>query len=176
MKKFLLATLLGTSLMTTFAGASSAFALEAGKNDQSTLEAGKKEQAVKVSYTSTAAIATAKYMVAIPTALTISSDTKQSNFTVDLYNKDGGDYAENKKIKISVKSENGFKLTGNAGNASYSLYFDGVVCNGGENSGIELSQNKKSITGVAEVKDGSIKPGSYLDVLTFKVTSDDTEL
>ena len=115
-------------------------------------------------------------MVAIPTALTISSDTKQSNFKVNLYNKDGEDFTGTEKIKISVKSKNGFKLVGNTGDAPYSLYFDGIVCNGGDNSGIELSQSKGSITGLAEVKDGSIKPGSYLDVLTFKVTSDGTEL
>lgn len=162
MKKFLLATLIGTSLMTTFAGASSAFALSAGNT----------EQAVTVSYTSTAAIATADYMVAIPTALTISSDTKTSNFKVDLYNQTGGEFTGNKKIKISVASQNRFSLTGNAGSAKYSLYFDGVLCDGGDQSGIELNENRKSIAGSARVKDESVKPGSYSDVLTFSVTSD----
>lgn len=162
MKKFLLATLIGTSLMTTFAGASSAFALAAEN----------KEQAVKVSYTSTAAIATANYMVAIPTALTISSDTKKSDFTVDLYNQAGENFTGEEKIKISVKSGSGFKLTGNAGNAPYSLYFDGIVYDGGDASTIELNKDKKSIAGSARVKNGTIKPGSYSDVLTFRVESD----
>lgn len=162
MKKFLLATLIGTSLMTTFAGASSAFAL-AVEN---------KEQAVTVSYTSTAAIATANYMVAIPTALTISSDTKKSNFTVDLYNQTGGEFNGEQTIKISVKSAHQFSLTGNAGSAPYSLYFDEVAYDGGDDSRIELSKTKKSIAGAARVKDGSIKPGSYSDVLTFRVESD----
>ena len=162
MKKFLLATLIGTSLMTTFAGASSAFAL----TDEN------KEQKVKVSYTSTAAIATAEYTVAIPTALTISSDTKESNFTINLYNQEGKDYSGNKKIKISVKSANEFSLTGNSVSTPYLLSFDGIGYNGENQSTIELNQTKKSIVGLARVKAETIKPGSYSDVLTFKVESD----
>lgn len=152
--------------MTTFAGASSAFAITTEN----------KEQAVKVSYTSTAAIATANYMVAIPTALTISSDTKESNFSVDLYDQNGGNFNGEQKIKIKVESSNQFSLTSNAGGkAPYSLYFDGKVYNSGDDSTIELNKTNKRIDGAARVKDGSIKPGSYSDVLTFKVTSD-TEL
>lgn len=152
MKKFLLATLIGTSLMTTFAGASSAFA------EQQTQE-------VKVSYTSTAEIANAKYMVSIPSELNITSDTKKADFEVNLFGPNGNDtYTGDKTILVSVASTNEFKLKGDSGNVNYSLRFDGVLT-----KDISLTQDKTSKKGEAKVTSNSIIPGSYTDTLTFTV-------
>lgn len=160
MKKFLLATLIGTSLMTTLAGASSAFA------EVQTAE-GPKEQKVEVGYTSTAEIATTEYMVSIPTKLNIASNTKEADFEINLYNENGETYTENNVISVTVKSESGFKLKNGSVMADYTMAFDGVCTND-----TKLNKDKLTIKGKAKVTSDSVKPGSYKDTLTFTVTKE----
>lgn len=160
MKKFLLATLIGTSLMTTFAGASSAFA-------QVETAVGDKKQKVEVGYTSTAEIATAEYMVSIPTKLNIASGTKETDFEINLYDENGGTYNKEKAINVVVASENEFKLKNGSVEADYTMTFDGVCT-----KDTKLSKDKLTIKGKARVTSDSVKPGSYKDTLTFTVTKE----
>ena len=158
MKKFLLATLIGTSLMTTFAGASSAFALQGGAEESKT-------QKVEVGYTSTAEIATAEYMVSIPTKVSIASDTKEANFEMKLYNKDGEQYTGASTINVAVTSGSGFKLKGNSGEAEYAIMFDGITTTNTQLSSSKLTREVKT-----KITSDSVRPGSYKDTLTFTVT------
>lgn len=162
MKKFLLATLIGTSLMTTLVGASSAFAAVQGAD-------GNKIQKVEVGYTSTAEIATTEYMVSIPTKLNIASDTKETDFEIKLYGPQGEAYAGGSTISVTVASENEsdniFKLKGNSGSADYVIMFDGV-----STTDTQLSGDKLTRQGKAKITSNSVKPGTYKDTLTFTVT------
>lgn len=163
MKKILLSTLIGTTLMTTITGGSLAFAQGVGEQ---------KEQTVKVSYESIAEIATGEYMLVIPQTIDFKTNTDGVDLKIDLLNAKGdAAYEGGKSVNISIDSENNFKLKKGADELSYSLtYEEGTFSTDNKSTTIKLSQQKSSTNGVARIKtNGSVKTGKYLDTLTYTV-------
>lgn len=167
MKKLLLSTLIGTTLMSSMAGGSLAFASVSSAGG-----AENKSQSVKVSYESIAEIATADCMVVIPTAINFATDkTAGVDLRIDLLNTAGEAYTGNKEAEIGIESENVFNLKSGSESLPYSLTYDGFMFNDANySSKIKLSSSKTSTSGVAKIKTtDSIKPGKYLDTLTYTV-------
>ena len=161
MKKFLLATLIGTSLMTTFAGASAAFAEE-------------KTQSVQVNYESIPEIATADYMVAIPQTIKFTKADEGVDLKIELFKRDGSIYGagDGNGVKIKIESTNLYKLKNGNKELPYSLTYENMVFDAAKtDSEITLNSAKTSITGKAKINaTTSIKPGNYSDVLTYTVS------
>ena len=159
MKKFLLSTLVGTTLFSTMASGSLVFAADT--------------QQVQVNYESIPEIATAQYMVAIPQTIKFTSANEGVDLKIELFAQDGGDYTGGNGVDISIASANEFKLKSNAKELPYSLTYENNVYNTAKHdSTITLDQNKKSIDGKAKINaTNSIKPGNYADTLTYTVTA-----
>lgn len=165
MKKFLLSTLIGTTLMTTITGGSLAFA-------QGPEAEASKEQTVKVSYESIAEIATTEYMLVIPQTIDFKTNTDGVDLKINLLTADGKNvYSGGKTVTIGIDSENEFKLMSNDEELPYSLTYDAFTFNSDTHeSEIVLNSNKPSINGVARIKTtGSIKVGKYADTLTYNI-------
>lgn len=163
MKKFLLSTLIGTTLMTTITGGSLAFAQGVGEQ---------KEQTVKVTYESIAEIATGEYMLVIPQTIDFKNNTDGVNLKIDLLNANGKEtYKGNKSVAIGIASANGFNLMNDKASLPYSLTYDTLTFNSDTNdSTITLNNQKTSINGVARIKStGSINVGTYADTLTYNI-------
>lgn len=158
MKKFLLSTLIGTTLMSTITGGSLAFAES-------------QKQSVQVNYQSIPEIATSEYMVSIPQTIQFTSDKEGVDLKIELFSKDGTEYTGN-GVNIGIESANGFKLTSKDASLPYSLTYENIVFSSGDSqSQINLGTSKRSITGKARINaTTTIKPGNYADTLTYTVT------
>lgn len=158
MKKFLLSTVIGTTLMSTITGGSLAFAED--------------KQNVQVSYVAMPEIATSEYMVSIPANIEFTSVKDAVDLEIKLFNNDGEVYNSGNGVNISIASENEFNLKSDDEALSYSLtYGSSVFNNANKSSQIKLTQSNPSITGKAKINVAkSIKPGHYSDILTYTVT------
>ncbi len=159
MKKFLLSTLVGTTLFSTMASGSLVFANET--------------QQVQVNYEAIPEIATADYMVAIPQTIKFTSANEGVDLKIELFGKDGGDYSGGNGVDITIASTNEFKLKNNTKELPYSLtYENNVYSTAKHDAKLTLDQNKKSIDGKAKINaTNSIQPGNYSDTLTYTVAT-----
>lgn len=164
MKKFLLSTLIGTTLMSTMAGGSLAFA-------EVQITEGGKNQTVQVSYESIPEIATSTYIVSIPETIKFTSDKDGVDLQIDLFNKDGGVYSEGNGVDIAITSTNTFKLKNDNVELPYSLTYEKTMFNGDNNgSKIHLGKEKTKVVGTAKINaTTSVAPGKYSDTLTYNV-------
>lgn len=168
MKKFLLSTMIGTTLMSTITGGSLAFA-------EVQLTEGAKNQNVQVSYVAVPEIATSKYMVSIPSTIEFTSVNKGVDLKVELFDAAGKTYTDGSGVDITISSENSFKLKSSNAELAYTLTYDDVVFSSGASTKkIHLGTAKTSTQGTARINAvSSITPGNYVDTLTYTVTANE---
>ncbi|WP_415344474.1 hypothetical protein [Clostridium perfringens] len=112
-----------------------------------------------------------QWQVAIPSGINFTDDRREVKADVELQNQNGGAYTGDAQVKVSVSSQNEYKLVKGLSKVDYTLGYGSKTMTNGDGEIATLTQSSTKSEGKAKLGDTNkaTEVGQHTDTLTYTV-------